>query len=321
MVGKEVLKLLEKSNIKIKELRLFASRKSINKKVKFRNKYYRICELNYRSFKGLDFVLFLTPSHVSRIWAPLGEKEGCIVIDNSSFFRMNEEIPLIIPEVNLNDINWKRRIISNPNCSTIQSVIALNNLNKEFRIKSIRYTTYQSVSGMGNNGIKELRNCINKKRSELYRFDISKNTIPEIDEPLDNNYTKEEMKMINETRKILAKNEILISSTCVRVPIERCHAVVINVEFEKEVTVEAIKRVLKEDKNIVIRDDIMKHIYPLQEEAYGSDLVYVGRIRKDLASSNGIILYVVADNVLRGAASNLFKILSGIINKEDNMYM
>ena len=297
-----LLRLLEEYNFPVKNLFLFASKKSIGKETLFKNKNHYIKELKLNYFENIDFVFFCAGSEVSKEWAMKVKELGCIVIDNSSYFRMCDESSLIIPEVNFIDSN---SLICNPNCSTIQSVICLNAL-KEYGIKRVIYTTYQAVSGSGVKGINALEN----KSDDFYLYNISKTCIPQIDEILNNGYTKEEMKMIMETRKILSLPNLDVTATCVRVPVLNSHAVSVIVELEKECSLDMVKESLAKQEGVILVDDI-----PTSIHSNDNDMVYVGRVRKDLSKTNSFMFYCVADNIRRGAASNALKIALKIIEK------
>ena len=294
LVGSTLLRCLEEYNFPVNLLKVFASKKSVGKEVIFKNKNYKIEELSSNSFIDLDFVFFCAGSDVSKRWVQIAIDSGCIVIDNSNYYRMNDSVGLIVPDVNFSD---KFSLISNPNCSTIQSVLCLNAL-KEYGLKRVIYTTYQAVSGSGIKGIKDLEEDIS-----YYPYNIKKTCIPQIDEFLDNGYTKEEIKMVNETRKILDMPNLDIVATCVRVPITNSHAVSVLVELEQEVSVEKIKESFEKQKGLVVIEP-----YPTTFNSNGTDLVYVGRIRKDLTKPNSFLFYCVADNIRVGAATNAIKI-------------
>ena len=244
MVGGVLLEVLQQYNFPICKLHLFASEKSIGKEIIFKNKSYYIKELNDNSFVNCDFVFFVAGATVSKKWVPVALKSNAIVIDNSSFFRMDNDVSLIVPEINIDDFNFDYRLVSNPNCSTIQSVIVLNTL-KKHGLKRVIYNTYQAVSGSGMKGINDLENTLEGKEPSFYSYNISKTCIPQIDSFLDSGYTKEEMKMVNETKKILHLPELNIAATCVRVPILFSHAVSVLVELEKDFTIEEIINELK----------------------------------------------------------------------------
>jgi aspartate-semialdehyde dehydrogenase len=309
VVGSKFVEVLEEYGMLFNKVKFFASKKSVGKKVRFHDKEIIIEELQKGCFKGLDYVLYSAGSDVASIWGLEAEKEGAIVIDNSSAFRNDKDIPLIVSEINIDDFySSKRRIIANPNCSTIQSVLPLKPLSDKFGLKRVVYTTYQAVSGSGQKGVEDLRRCKEGCKPEFYPYDISNTCIPEIDSFLDDGYTKEEMKMVNETRKILHLDNLPVSATCIRVPVESCHGVMIQVELEKEFTIEEVKEALKEQKGIILYDDPKNHIYPNSIVAKDNDAVYVGRIRKDLSCKNGLLLYCVADNIRKGAAANAVQI-------------
>ena len=286
--------MLEEYKFPVSLLKVFASSKSIGNEIVFNKQKYMIEELNVKSFVGLDFVFFCAGSNISKEWAKKAIDSGCVVIDNSSYFRMDDNVGLIIPDVNFNN---KYRLISNPNCSTIQSVICLNAL-KQFGLKRVIYTTYQAVSGSGIKGINEL-----EKNISYYPYNIKDTCIPQIDEFLDNGYTKEEIKMIKETKKILSMPNLDITATCVRVPIINSHAVNVLVELEQSATLNEVKEALKKQAGVVIAEP-----YPTTYNSNGNDMVYVGRIREDLSKPNSFLFYCVADNIRVGAATNAVKI-------------
>lgn len=317
LVGRTFLKVMEEYHLPVNSLRLFASPKSVGVKLPFAGKEYEVEELKEGAFVGTDFALFSAGSTVSKIWAPLASKEGALVVDNSSEWRMHEECALIVPEINLDDYKGKSRIIANPNCSTIQSVLPLKALDKAFGLKKVTFTTYQAVSGSGKKGLDDLARCERGEKNQFYPYDISKTCIPEIDVFYDDGYSKEEMKMVNETRKILHLPTLKVSATCVRVPVPVAHGVVMQAEFEKPVDVETARKALANYEGIKVLDDPKNHIYPVSTIAAGTDYVYVGRIRKDLAVDNGLLFYSVADNVRKGAASNAVQIVKKIIEERE----
>lgn len=326
LVGRTALKVLEEKNLPNIEYSLFCSAKSAGTKLKLLGKEYIVQELKDNSFDtGFDFAIFSAGSETSKHFAPIAASKGCIVIDNSSAFRMDDDVPLIVPEVNLQDIFTHHNIIANPNCSTIQAVVALKPLDDNFKIKRIVYSTYQAVSGAGKLGLQDLENGYKKDFSNnsdeqmsntpLLKFShpIYDNCLPHIDSFLINGYTKEEMKMINETRKILGHPTLPITATAVRVPVKNCHGESINVEFEKSFSIDEVKSILKSSPGIILKDDIKNDIYPLASIASGHDEVFVGRIRKDYSIPNGLNLWVVADNLRKGAASNAIQIMEKLI--------
>lgn len=304
----------------ISEYVLFASSKSAGKKINFMEKDYLVRQLKEDSFdEGFDFAIFSAGGDTSKKYSPIASSKGCIVIDNSSAFRMDDNVPLVVPEVNPEEIKNNSGIIANPNCSTIQAVVALKPLDEKYHIKRIVYSTYQAVSGAGSKGICDLENGIssfkNKQDYALQKFSypIFNNCLPHIDVFLENGYTKEEEKMINETRKILKRPDLKITATTVRVPVFYSHSESINVEFEKDFDLEELKNILKNSPGIIIQDDIKNNIYPIATDATGHDEVFIGRIRRDESVKSGVNLWVVADNIRKGAASNAVQILEKIL--------
>ena len=308
LVGSTLLKVLEEKNFPTNTLKLFASEKSLDKECFYKGQTYYVEVLKDESFVNLDFVFFCAGTEVSKKWAKVAEGAGCFVIDNSSYFRMDKDVSLIVPEVNFDKYDYKRKLIANPNCSTIQSVICLNAL-KKFGIKRVIYNTYQAVSGSGIKGINDLT----KPNHTFYKHDIKQTCIPQIDTFLDNGFTKEEMKMINETRKILGLYDLNISATCIRVPVLFSHGVSMIVELDKEFEMCDIYNAFGEQKGLIVVDDITENLYPTGIIATGNDNVYVGRIRKDLFHNKSILFYCVADNIRKGAASNAVGIALKII--------
>ncbi len=316
VVGEMFLKILEEKNLPVDSYTLFASSKSKGKKVKFMSKEYEVQELTEDSFKdnSFNYALFSAGSSVSEKYAKIAAQNGCIVIDNSSCFRMDKTVPLIVPQVNIEDAYEHFNIIANPNCSTIQAVLPLKVLDDKYHIKRIVYSTYQAVSGAGKKGIDDLLN----DTAEKFPYKIKNNCIPQIDVFLENGYTKEEMKMINETRKILKKPKLPITATCVRVPVLNSHAESINVELEYPFDLDQIRKDLNSHPGIIVLDDAQKQIYPLNSFSNGTDEVYVGRIRRDYSQENGINFWCVADNIRKGAASNAVEILEQLLNNKSN---
>ena len=314
LVGRTILRVLEEKDLPIEKYIFFASAKSAGKKIDFLNRKYEIQELTEKSFdSGLDFAIFSAGSEISKIFAPIAVKNKCIVIDNSSCFRMDSTVPLVVPEVNPKDVNTHNYIISNPNCSTIQCVVPLKPLDKQYIIKRIVYSTYQAVSGAGKNGVDDLINTSEGKPPIKFTHPIFNNCLPHIDSFLENGYTKEEMKMVNETRKILHRPDLPITATTVRVPVMNSHSVSINVEFEKQVNLEEALLLLKNFPGIIVMDDIENNIYPLATLADNRNEVFVGRVRIDTSVPSGLNLWVVADNLRKGAATNAVQILELLI--------
>lgn len=311
LVGRTALKVLEEKNIPNLDYVLFSSKKSAGTKLKFLNTDFIVRELTDSSFdEKFDFALFSAGAETSKHFAPIAASKGCIVIDNSSAFRMDDKVPLIVPEVNFEDAKNHHNIIANPNCSTIQAVVALKPLDDKFKIKRIVYSTYQAVSGAGKLGLQDLEQHSTLK----FQHPIYDNCLPQIDTFLVNHYTKEEMKMVNETRKILKHPTLPITATAVRVPVTNCHGESINVVFEKSFELTDIFNTLKSAPGIIIQDDIENNIYPIASNVNGHDEVFVGRIRKDFSIKNGLNLWVVADNLRKGAASNAIQIIEKMIN-------
>ena len=330
VVGQKMIEVLLEKKLPIGEYTFFASKRSAGKAIRFGDEIYVVKELTDSSFdEGFNFALFSAGSDTALKYAPIAVSHGCVVIDNSSAFRMDNSVPLIVPEVNLNNISTHHGIIANPNCSTIQAVCALKPLDDAFTIKRIVYSTYQAVSGAGSKGIHDLENGIhNYLRDsfddssnvtsnydlEKFKYPIFNNCLPHIDTFCENGYSKEEEKMINETRKILGKPHLSITATAVRVPVFNSHCESINVEFEKSFKIEEIFAALKSAPGIVVADDIENTIYALPTDATGHDAVYVSRIRRDFSVENGVNLWVVADNIRKGAATNAVQILEALLS-------
>ena len=316
VVGEMMRKVLEEKKLPVSEYVFFASKKSAGKKIVFMGKEYEVRELNENSFdEKFDFALFSAGGETSKKFSQIAAKNGCVVIDNSSAFRMDENVPLVVPEVNIEDAKKHNGIIANPNCSTIQAVVALKPLDDKYKIKRIVYSTYQAVSGAGKHGINDLQNGIesfgnnNKYELEKFKYEIFNNCLPQIDVFLDNGYTKEEEKMINETRKILHRPDLRITATTVRVPVMNSHSESINIEFENKFDEKELVETLKNSKGIIVQDDIKSEVYPIATKATGTDEVYVGRIRRDYSLDSGVNIWVVADNIRKGAASNAIQIM------------
>ena len=316
LVGRTFLKVLEEYDFPINNLILYASARSKGKIVEYRGKEYVVEELTKDSFDGVEIALFSAGGSISQEYAPIAEAKGAVVIDNSSAWRMDDECALVVPEINLDDIYTKRKIVANPNCSTIQSVLPLKPLSDKYGLKRVVYTTYQAVAGSGQKGVDDLRRTKEGQKPEFYPYDISNTCIPEIDSFLDDGYSKEEMKMVNETRKILHLENLPVSATCIRVPVEVCHGVMIQVELEKEFDLEEVKQTLAAQEGIVLYDDPKNHIYPNSIVAKDKDQVFVGRIRRDISTKNGLLLYCVADNVRKGAASNAVQIALAMVKRD-----
>ncbi|MDH2473212.1 aspartate-semialdehyde dehydrogenase [Clostridium perfringens] len=313
-VGRKFLEILEERNFPVKELYLFASKRSAGKTLKFKGEdvlVEELCEANIEN-KKIDFALFSAGGSVSLEFAPIFAKHGAVVIDNSSAWRMVKEVPLVVPEVNPEDVKWHKGIIANPNCSTIQAMVALKPLYDKYGIKRIVYSTYQAVSGAGIQGILDLQEGTTKK----FPYPILGNVIPHIDVFLDNGYTKEEIKMIEETKKILHDDNLRITATTVRVPVLNAHSESINVELNSEFELENVIDLFNSSKGIIVHDDVENLKYPTPLELSGKDEVFVGRIRRDFSLDNGLNLWVVADNIRKGAALNAIQIAEILINEK-----
>ena len=313
LVGTMFLKVLEEKNLKIDEYYLFASKKSKGKMVKFMDKEYLVEELTHDIPKRkFDFALFSAGSDISKEYALEFVQNGTTVIDNSSYFRMDKNVPLIVPEVNFEEIRGSK-LIANPNCSTIQAMLPLYVLNKNYGLKRVVYSTYQAVSGAGQKGIEDLINTSKGLKECKFPHKIYNNCIPHIDSFTENGYTKEEIKMINETRKILKLPNLRITATCVRVPVLNSHSESINVELESPFDLEKLKQELSSFSSIVVLDEPKFNMYPINAFADGKDEVFIGRIRRDYSVNNGLNLWVVADNIRKGAASNAVEILEKLL--------
>jgi aspartate-semialdehyde dehydrogenase len=323
VVGNQMIACLEERNFPVKSLKLLASSRSLGQKLKFRGESIDVEELTERSFKDMDIALFSAGGGTSEKFAPFAAQDGCVVVDNSSAWRMDPEVPLVVPEVNAHAIEqYKNKgIIANPNCSTIQMVVPLYPLHKKYKIKRVVVSTYQSVSGTGKEAIDELdsqiRGILNFKefQSKVYPHTIAFNCLPHIDVFLDNGYTKEEMKMVYETRKILEDDSIGVTSTTVRVPVFYGHSESINVETEKKISAAEVKSLLEKMPGVQVVDDPKNNLYPLAIEAAGNDQIFVGRLRDDDSIPNGINMWVVADNIRKGASTNAVQIAEVLANE------
>ncbi|MCG3177728.1 MAG: Aspartate-semialdehyde dehydrogenase 2 [Phycisphaerae bacterium] len=328
-VGQQFISILEQRNFPTKRVRFLASARSVGKKVTFRGKQYPVEELTEKSFDGDQIGLFSAGGSISKQFAPIAAKAGCLVIDNSSAFRMERDVPLVVPEVNGEEVtNAPRNIIANPNCSTIQMVVALKPLHDAARIRRIVVTTLQSVSGAGARAIEELRVQTRdvldgKGRDQLdrsiFKHPIAFNAMPQIPSKADFNeagYTSEEMKLLNETRKIMGDPSINVTMTCVRVPVFFAHSEAVNIETEKKLSAAQARAILSRAPGVQVVDDPMAMKYPLAIDAGGTDPVFVGRIREDQSIPNGLNLWVVADNLRKGAALNAIQIAEEVLRRE-----
>jgi aspartate-semialdehyde dehydrogenase len=318
-VGTEMIEILEERKFPVGELRPLASVRSAGGIVVFHDTEVPIQELTKDSFAGVDIALFSAGADISREFAPIAAKAGAVVIDNSAAWRMDKDVPLVVPEVNKADIAKHKGIIANPNCSTIQMVVALEPLHKAARIRRIVVTTLQSVSGTGKEAMDELleecQDLLSFKEAtpHVYPFQIAFNCLPHIDEFLPTGYTKEEMKMLHETRKIMGDDSIQVTATTVRVPVYVGHSESVNIETEKKLTANEARALLAEAPGVLVYDDPARKIYPMPIDVAGKDEVYVGRVREDESIRNGLNLWIVADNLRKGAALNAIQIAEELI--------
>ena len=325
-VGQQMLKTLEDRNFEMDTLTLLSSKRSAGTKVTFKGQELTVQEASPESFEGVNIALFSAGGSVSQALAPEAVKRGAIVIDNTSAFRMDENTPLVVPEVNEADLHEHNGIIANPNCSTIQMVAALEPIRKAYGLNKVIVSTYQAVSGAGKEAVKELYSqkqaVFNKEeekpeimpvKGDKKHYQIAFNAIPQIDKFQDNGYTFEEMKMINETKKIMHMPDLQVAATCVRLPIQTGHSESVYIEIDRDdATVEDIKNLLKEAPGVTLQDDPSQQLYPMPADAVGKNDVFVGRIRKDLDRANGFHLWVVSDNLLKGAAWNSVQIAESL---------
>ncbi len=312
LVGRKILEILQERNFPVGKVLAIASDESHGKEITVNKFNYRLIKFSEDITKNLEFVFFSAGGKVSLEYAPIFSKEGALVIDNSSAFRMQDDVPLVVPEVNRHDIFKHKGIIANPNCSTIQLVVALKPLDEMFKIKRVVVSTYQSVTGIGNKGISQLHNEIHNEhepvKSVVFPYKIAYNAIPQIDVFMHDGYTKEEYKMIHETRKIMHRHDLKITTTCVRVPTIGGHCESVNIEFEKHYHINEVREVLSKAKGIVVVDDIDNLRYPMPIDSHNKDEVFVGRIRDDESVRNGLNMWIVSDNVRKGAATNAVQI-------------
>lgn len=320
-VGREMIRMLETRNFPVNQLRLFASERSAGQKLSFHNQPITVERLDNEQFSNIDVALFSAGGSISLEYAPKFARLGTYVIDNSSAWRMEKKVPLIVPEVNPRAIDGSK-IIANPNCSTIQMVVALKPLHDAAKIKSIRVATYQSVSGAGARGMSDLEDqsrswAQNKPIPSPKKIphQIAFNLVPQIDVFMDNGYTKEEMKMVGETRKIMGVPKMPVSATCVRVPVFRSHSEAVWIETSKPLSVAKAQQLLKKAPGVQLVDQPERGLYPMPLHAEGKSITYVGRIRKDLVTKNGLILWIVSDNLLKGAALNAVEIAELLIQQ------
>lgn len=323
-VGQEMLKVLAERNFPINNLKLLASKRSAGKIVKFNGKEYVIEEAGENSFESIDVVLCAAENDISEKLSPVAVKAGAVVVDNSSAFRMNDDVPLVVPEVNAEDVKNHKGIISNPNCSTTIALTAINELNKYAKIKRMIVTTFQAVSGAGINGIKELDQQIKDisqgkdVETNIFQYQIAFNAIPQIGSFDEVGYSQEEMKLQNEGRKILHNPDLKVNCTCVRVPVYRSHSESITIETEKEITPEKAKELLSKAAGVKLIDDLDNNLYPMPLDSSDQDLIYVGRIRKDISGENSLVLWCCGDQVRKGAATNAVQIAEVLVENFGN---
>jgi len=325
VVGQEMIKVLEERRFPVKRLLPLASQRSVGKEVEFQGSKVKVELLTKDSFEGIDIALFSAGAGVSKEIAPYAAKSGAVVIDNSSAFRMDPEVPLVVPEVNPQDAFGHKGIIANPNCSTIQMVVVLKPVHDAFGIERVVVSTYQSVSGWGKEAVDQLWNeleeivsehepIVRKEIPRVLPYQIAFNLFPHIDVFMDEDYTKEEWKMVNETRKIM-HSDIRVTATCVRVPVLISHSEAVNVQLREKVDVKEIRTVLSNAPGVIVEDDVLNNIYPMPLYAAGKDEVFVGRIRKDNTVDNGFWLWIVADNLRKGAALNAVQIAELLVKE------
>jgi aspartate-semialdehyde dehydrogenase len=317
LVGSMMRRVLEERNFSVSELIPVASERSIGKKISFKGKEYKILSPEEAIKQKPEIALFSAGATTSLEWVPKFAEAGCTVIDNSSAWRMDENIPLVVPEINGDVLTSSDKIIANPNCSTIQMVMVLNPVHKKFKIKRVVVSTYQSVGGSGQKGVDQMMNERRGKATEkFYPHPIDMNCLPHIDLFLENDYTKEEMKMVNETRKIMRAPGIEVSPTTVRVPVKAGHSESVNVETENDFTIDEIKQLLQQTPGVIVQDDPKNKIYPMPIFAEGKDEVFVGRIRKDLFNLRAFNCWIVSDNLRKGAATNAIQIAEYLIKHD-----
>lgn len=320
LVGRKVIEMIEKRGFPVGKLHLLATDKSLGVQLDFKGKTYPVEKLTPDSFKGYEFAFFCAGGAVSKEYAHAAIASGALVIDNSSVFRMEENVPLVVPEVNPKQVLKHKGIIANPNCSTIQMVVALKPLHDRWKIKRIVVSTYQSVTGAGQQGVNQLEDEINNLpvRYQKFPHPIAYNCLPHIDIFYDHGYTREECKMVNETKKIMEEPTLKVSATCVRVPTIGGHSESVNVEFEKQFDVNEVKEVLKSAPGVVLQDNPQQNIYPMPIWAHDRDEVFVGRIRRDETIKNGLNMWIVSDNLRKGAATNAVQIAEEYIVRKSS---
>ncbi|MEN6349193.1 MAG: aspartate-semialdehyde dehydrogenase [Syntrophomonas sp.] len=320
-VGQEMIKILDERRFKVEELICLADPREEGTPINFRGETIKVKAAGAESFKQADIALFAVSSEISKELAPVAVENKCLVIDNSFAFRLDDRVPLVVPEVNPGDIEAHKGIIANPNCSTIIMTVAINPIHLAANLKRVVVSTYQAVSGAGKAGLDELEEHVqtfmngNEIRPQVFQHPIAFNLIPHIDIFVDNDYTREEMKMVWETRKIMHAPDLKIAATAVRVPVFRSHSESINLDLEKPLKIEEVRHILSQAPGVVVQDDPAKNLYPMPLYTSNTDEVYVGRIRKDISSENGIALWVAADQIRKGAATNAIQIAEIVVEK------
>lgn len=317
LVGSKMLQVLEERNFPVTELIPVASEKSVGKEVTFKNKKYKVVSAEDAIAARPDVALFSAGGSTSLSLAPKFAEAGITVIDNSSAWRMDPSKKLIVPEVNANELTKEDKIIANPNCSTIQMVLVLNPLHKKYSIKRVVVSTYQSVTGTGVKAVQQMENERNNIEGEMaYKYRIDKNALPHIDVFLDNGYTKEEMKMVNETRKIIGDDSIQLTATCVRIPVVGGHSESVNIEFENDFDLQEVKEILSNAPGVVLQDDVENFVYPMPLSAHEKDETFVGRLRRDESQPNTLNCWIVSDNLRKGAATNAVQIAEWLLKEK-----
>ncbi|HWY12288.1 MAG TPA: aspartate-semialdehyde dehydrogenase [Bacteroidia bacterium] len=317
LVGTVMLKVLEERNFPVSELILVASERSIGKEIDFKGKKYKVYSMQQAIDAKPNIALFSAGGNTSLEWAPKFAEAGTTVIDNSSAWRMNPNNKLVVPEINAHELTKADKVIANPNCSTIQMVVVLNPLHKKYKIKRVVVSTYQSVTGTGVKAVTQMNNERSGIKGEMaYKYPIDLNVIPQIDVFTENGYTKEEMKMVNETKKIMGDNSIAVTATTVRIPVMGGHSESVNIEFENEFEVTDIFELMKKTEGVILQDDIANQIYPMPMNAHNKDEVFVGRIRRDESQPKTLNLWVVADNLRKGAATNAVQIAEYLLKNK-----
>ena len=317
LVGTKMLEVLAERNFPLTDLILVASEKSVGKEISYKRKNYKVCSMADAITAKPQIALFSAGGNTSLEWAPKFAEAGITVIDNSSAWRMDATKKLVVPEINAHELKATDKIIANPNCSTIQLVVALNPLHLKYKIKRVVVSTYQSVKGTGVKAVDQMMNERAGIEGEMaYKYKIDLNVIPQIDVFTDNGYTKEEMKMVNETKKIMSDDSIRLTATTVRIPVMGGHSESVNVEFEKEFDVKDIFEIMKNTKGISLQDDIANQIYPMPMTAHNKDEVFVGRIRRDETQPKTLNMWIVSDNLRKGAATNAVQIAEYLVEKK-----